>query len=140
MEFLNAASIHAYFLTLFMAGRGTGVDSPKFREQFRLEGEYLYWKHSTGSALEMAAKISDFVSGVSGTILRVNGLDEMQMLMDAGYAREELPLLAPILKGLAAWNRNGPILPRDVEASRGWLRQLEEVERARSNQAAALPG
>jgi hypothetical protein len=132
VEFLNSASIDAYFLTLFMAGRGTGVDAPKFRKQFDLEGEYLYWRHSTGTALEMAGKIGDFVAGVSKTTLRVNGLDEMQMLLDAGYAREDLPLLAPIMKGLATWNRNGTVLPQDVEASHAWLRQLEELERARA--------
>jgi len=139
LEFVNTAAIDAYFLTLFMAGRGTGADSPKFREQFRLEGEYLYWRHSTGSALEMAGKIADFVSGVCETTLRVDGLDEMQMLLDAGYAREDLPLLAPIMRGLARWSRKDPISQEDVQASRRWLQELAVLERARLGQAGA-PG
>jgi molybdenum cofactor biosynthesis enzyme MoaA len=131
VEFLNSAPIDAYFLTLFIAGRGTGVDSPEFREQFRLEGEFRYWRHSTGSAREMAGKIAGFVAGVSDTILRVGGLDEMQMLLDAGYAREDLARLAPIIKGLAAWNRDGPIRPQDVRGSREWLRRLAALESGR---------
>jgi molybdenum cofactor biosynthesis enzyme MoaA len=131
VEFLNSTPIDAYFLTLFIAGRGTGVDTPEFRKQFRLEGEYRYWKHGTGTAREMAGKISDFVAGVSDTILRVDGLDEMQMLLDAGYAREDLARLAPIMKGLATWSRNGTIRPQDVEASRGWLQRLAALEGAR---------
>lgn len=122
-----------------MAGRGTGVDSPRFRKQVRLEGEYLYWRHGTGSAAEMAEKIAGFVSGVSETTLRVDGLDEVQMLLDAGDSREDLPRSAPIMKGPATWSRAGAIVPQDVEASRGWLEKLAALERARATHARA-PG
>ena len=138
IDFINSSAINAYFLNLFIVGRGTGIDRPKMRKQFRLEGEYICWRHATGSSLEMAGKIAGIVSRIDDGILRVGGLDEMQMLMDHGYTVADLRSLAPEIKGLSDWTRGGRIRPRDVENSRKRLERLANLER-NGYTAAELP-
>jgi len=131
IDFINSTAIDAYFLNPFLASRGTIIDKPRFRRQFSLKGEYLYWRHATGSSLELTGKIADFASRVDDSILRVGGLDEMQMLMDYGYTRADMRALAPVIKGLADWPRGRRLQPQDVEKSRDWLGQLARLESER---------
>ncbi len=139
IEFLNTSAVDAYFLNLFQVGRGTVADTPKFREQHKLEGEYVNWRHMTGSSREMAQKIEGFIAQVSDDVLRVGGLEDMQMLMNNGYTREDMASLAPIMKGLAAWERGERIQPRDVAMSKALLGRLEESERERRGKPPRSP-
>ncbi len=140
IDFVNTAGIDAYFLILFMAIRGTTVDRPTFRERFRLEGEHVYWRHATGTASGMAGKIGGFVSRVSDDILRLGGLDEMQMLIDHGYTRDRMTALAPLIKGLADWPRGRRLRPGDSAASRALLEEIAALENtAQGTPEAPLP-
>ncbi len=127
IEFLNKSTVDAYFLNLFQVGRGTDTDTAEFREEYQLKGEYVSWQHRTGSAREMAGKIGSFVSGVSDDVLRVGGLEDMQMLMNSGYTRKDMASMAAIMKGLAAWERGAPIPPQDSERSGALLSRLGEL-------------
>jgi p-methyltransferase len=142
LHFLNTAAIDAYFLILFVSARSTKADAQEFRKEFKLKGEYLGWRHATGSASEFANKMNDFVSRVSSRVLRVGGLEEVCMLLDDGYTPAEMRALAPIIKGLAEWKRGNGIRPEDREKSLKLLEGLKAFEetRRRNNPCAANSG
>jgi p-methyltransferase len=139
IAFLNDSGVDAYFLNLFQVGRGTLADTSSFRKRFALEGEYILWKHLSGSSLEFAGKIGDVVARVSEDVLRVGGLEAMQMLMNDGYTREELAAMEPVMRELAGRQRGPRVQPSEVERSRTLLGRLGELEQARGRMPCAAP-
>ena len=134
IRFLNETGVHAYFLNLFQVGRGTIVDAPEYRERFALVGENELWSHRTGTSLEFAGKMSEFADQVSGAVLRLGGLEDMQMLMNGGYTRPQLAALAPLMQGLAECARTSAGAPAHaIQRSRELLDQLACLERARGS-------
>jgi p-methyltransferase len=128
LRFINSAHCDAVCLHFFTLGRGSLVDGPELRKRFRLRGEYRFWRHCTGNALQMSERLLYLSENIRDDILRVQDADEKVVLVQHGYRPGDLRALARLINPLYRLASSGLPAREAAKRSRTHLRAIAELD------------